>query len=319
MSNNIDNLIISVSNTLKNFAEGRLPHEKAKDEYNNLFAKYKKIIKKQGKSRTPDQLGGLCYFNNTENYSLLSGIYNIKTDGIFPIASYGDGSLNSGVIKVLSDNRNKFTENQMQQIQPGEDKTLLHNIYIFPFSQDKTAKIVFVSVSSSSFFSEDKFLFLGKLIKNIFSVMLDRSRELENNCFITISDEVEKYINDNIDNEHSIRITLFVFNMLEKIFNHMGIHSIFESSDEILNVLNENYRYNSQCYALSIRDYIVLERINKNDTAKRSIIKPEFLYKNINIPYNSLKIIIDTKGYAYSLWNKIMTFENYLSTGDIIK
>jgi hypothetical protein len=319
MSNNIDNLIISVSNALKDFAEGKLTQEKAKDEYKKLYSRYNKLIKKQGKDKTLNKLAGFCYYNNTENFSLLSGIYNLNADKISCIASFGDSGLNPGVTKAISENLDKFSGNQLLQIQPGEDKTFLHNIYLFPFPMGKTGSVIFVSVSSSSFFSEEKFQFLGKLIKNIFSVMMDRSQEPENNCFITISDEVEKYLNDNIDNEHSVRVTLFVFNMLEKIFNHMGMHSIFEASDEILIVLKDIYGYNSKCHTLSTRDYIVLERIRKDDTAKNNKTRPEFQYKNINIPFNSLKIIVDKKESIYSFWNKILTFENYLSTGDIIK
>ncbi|MFH0975937.1 MAG: hypothetical protein V1874_09165 [Spirochaetota bacterium] len=318
MSKDIDNLIVSVSKSLKDFAEGKLSRNDALEEYNNLCSKYNNTANKYKKNESLNQVEGLCYYNNIENYSLLSGIYNLSKNNIYYMAYYGDNNLNSNTMKSIADNTETISDNEIFQI-PSSDENFPYNIFVFPVFSDESAKTVFASVSSSVFFSEDKFIFLAKLIKYVFSVLLDKTEQFKDNYFNNVSKEVENYLNNNIDDVHSVRVTLFVFNMLEKIFNHTGIHSLLEVSDEVLKILSENYRHNSRCLALSIRDYIVLEKINKKDTFKTSAQKLEFLYKSVNIPYHSIRLKIDTKEYIYSLWDKLLTFENYLATGDILK
>ncbi|MBN2401664.1 MAG: hypothetical protein JXN64_04635 [Spirochaetes bacterium] len=319
MSKDITNLIISVSNTMKEFADGSLSHNDAFNGYKKLLKKYNKIANKQKKTGNVNQIEGLCYYGNINNYSLLSGIYNIENDDIYYLAYYGDSDLNSRTMKVIANNTENISDNILLQIPPAGDGTFLHNIFLYPVFAEKSKKIIFASVSSSKFFSEDKFIFLAKLIKNIFSIMLNNTRENKNNYFESISDEVENYLKNNIDDGHSVQATLYVFNMLEKIFNHTGIGSLIEVSDGIFNTIKDNYRHNSKCITLSIRDYIALEKINNNDSLKPGKKKLEFIYKNINIPYHSIKLNISTKDSVRTLWDQILTFENYLSNGDIVK
>jgi hypothetical protein len=319
MSKDINNLIISVSNSLKEFADGNLSHKDAIDGYRKLLKKYKKIANKQKRNSNINQIEGLCYYNNIKNFSLLSGIYNIENNDIYYLAYYGDSDLNFRTMKEIINNTELIIDNTVLEIPPLNNEQFIHNIFLYPVFSDKTKKTVFASVSSSKFFSEDKFLFLAKLIKNIFSILMDESVQFQNKYFENISSEVEDYLKNNIDEAHSVQVTLFVFNMLEKIFNHIGTHSLLEVSDGIYNTIKDNYRHNSKCFTLSVRDYIALEKINKNDNFKTNKQKPEFLYKSINIPYHSLKLKINEKESIQSLWDQILTFENYLSTGDIVR
>jgi hypothetical protein len=319
MSKDINNLIISVSNTLKEFADGNFSHKEAVSGYKKLMARYNKIANKQKKTNSQNQIEGLCYYNNINNYSLLSGIYEIENNDIYYLAYFGDTNLNFRTMKSILSNSALIIENTTLEIPPLDNEQLLHKIFLYPVITGKSKKTVFACVSSSNFFSEDKFLFLAKLLKNIFSVQFDESIHFNNNYFYAISNEIEEYLKNNIDEEHAVQVTLYVFNMLERIFNHTGIHSLLEISDSISNIIKDNYRHNSKCFTLSIRDYIALEKISKNENFKANKQKLEFKYKSINIPYHSLKLKLSVKESVQSLWDQILTFENYLSTGDVVK
>jgi len=249
---------------------------------------------------------------------LLTGIYVID-DEIQHVASYGDNALNTRTMNAIKNIAIGIDGSQLFHIPSDGTENFMHNIYLYPLNDCKTTKIIFVSVSSSNFFSEDKFLFIGKLIKNIFSIATEEARPIENNYFMKISDEIEHYLKENIDERHSVQVILYVFSMLEKIFNHTGIHSLLEASDGIYGTLRDANRYKSKCFALSIRDYIVVRKISRKDSDKKEKKKMEFFYKNINLPYQTLKITVDKTESIHSLWDKIMTFENYLYTGDITR
>ena len=319
MSKDINNLIVSVGDTLKEFAGGNISHTEAITEYKKLLKRYNKIASRLKRNINVNQIEGLCYYNNINNFSLFSGIYTIEKDDLYYVAYYGDSSLNARAMKIILENTGNIVENNVVQIPAGNDENFRHNIFLYIISSDKKTKTVFAAVTSSTFFSEDKFIFLAKLIKNIFSILFDGSLQYKNNYFEGVSKEVAAYLDSNIDDAHSVQVTLFVFNMLEKIFNHKGIHALIEVSNNIYETIKDNYRHNSKCFPLSIRDYIALEKINKNDTLKANKQKPEFVHQNINIPYHSLKLKIDKKESIQVFWDQVLTFENYLSMGDIVK
>ncbi len=322
MHQNINNLIIEISDTLNQFAQGNLSDNEAKTEYDKLANEYNKIAGRQKSNDAGNPVESLCYFNNTENFSLLSGLYKIENDDIYPLAYYGEDSLNSGVMDEILNNESGISDNNTLKIPANEnagETKILHNIYLYPVLLNKTKKTVFVSVSSSKFFSEEKFLFLAKLLKNIFDVFLNEYKVYENNYFHTTSAEIERFISNNSDEKHSVRIILFVFNIIKQSFNHTGLQSLSGISDQILNTLKTNFKHNAKCFTLSLTDYIILEKIKKNDINKAGQIKIDFSYENNNIPYQTLKLIANPDEPMYNTWNKILIFENYLRTGDILK
>ncbi|MBN2040075.1 MAG: hypothetical protein JW864_08550 [Spirochaetes bacterium] len=319
MSNKVNNLIIEVSNTLTAYAEGKLAFDDALNDYKQLTEKYNILKDKLRSKDSNGHIEGLCYYNNTENYSLLSGVYKIEEQEIYSPACFGDTAVNPAVMNIIMQHADVFTENKVHETSPGGDSDFTHNLFVYPLASDSTKKIFFASVSSSPFFSKDKFIFIAKLIKNIINLAEFEAGVFENNYFHKISDEIKEFIKNNSDDNFFIRVNLFVFNTINKIFDHMGDNALLEINDYILKTLKIFFKHNSKCYSLSIKDYIAIEKLDRNDSKKDRKIKPEFQYKNINITYQTLKVDIENQEHDYSLWDKILTFENYLNTGDIIK
>ena len=319
MSVTVNNLILEVTDTLTNYAEGKLAYNDALKNYKQLIVKYKKIEKKLKTKDNTNHIEGLCYYCNTENYSLLSGIYKIEKQEIYSPVSFGDTSLDSVVMNIIIKNADNFQENTIHKLPSTENSGLSHDIYIFPIDSTGNSKSIFASVSSSAFFSEDKFRFIGRLIRNIFTLFSFEAEVFENDYFCKISNEINEYIKINLDENYFIRVTLFVFTMLNKVFDHMGDNAFLEINDYICRTLKSNFKHYSKCYSLSIRDYIIIEKISRTDSQKDKKVKPEFSYNNVNMTYQSLKFDIENQEPGFSLWDKILTFENYLMTGDIIR
>ncbi len=317
MFNAVNTLIIEISDSLKNFTDMTISYDEASLEYDRLAEKYEKAIYGIKRIYAKD-IDGFCYYCNTENFSLLTGVYKIN-DGITSLAYYGEENLNTRIMNAIQKNKDKLKENILFEISIQENKELLQNVFIYLFMSGSGDLTLLASVSSSLFFSKDKFLFSGKLVKNLLNFHSDESRLIEKNYFSEISEEMNKYFKNNINGQFMVRITLFVFSIIEKVFNHSGINAIFDASDYILQSLKNNHKNDSRCFALSVRDYIVFEKINRKDADKANRQKQEFAYNNINMPYQTLKLDIVGNESVNNVWDKIMLFENYLSTGDIIK
>lgn len=317
MTNDSSNLILAIRDTIKDFTNGSLPFHDAKNEYQRLLEIYNKLERDKKRSEGASLINGLCYYHNIENFSLLSGVYYITSDDITSIKYYGDSKLDSKVIKALRSNIANINGNLLMV--HSDENILLHNIYIYPMIIDKKGKTIFVAVSSSTYFSKEKFYFGGEFLKNLLSMRVEESKILALNYFEELSKEIDKYLKENIDDEYYIKAFLLVFNMVERIFNHMGIDSLIEASNKIIYILNNNFKENSRCFSLSIRDYIVLSKLKRNDDGDNIQNKLQFIYRDINMPYNSLEIKIETRDSIYNFWDKIFIFENYIVTGDIMK
>jgi len=313
----IHNLIMSIQKSMTEFAEGSLQLKNAEDEYKKLSDIYKKIETDSVKHEGQNILKGLCYYNNIENFSILSGVYFLDSRDITPFTYHGDNNLNSKTMYKILKNKKEIKNNQVIMIQP--DESLLHPVYIYPVSIDKNELIVLATVSSSGYFSKEKFYFSGKLLSVMFSVRRDDFHFIKLNYFDEVSKEIEKIIKENIDDDHYIEATLFIFKSVEMIFSHLGIKTLIDVSDSITDILKNSYQENSRCFSLSIRDYIVIFKKRKGEKTKQKKKRIDFICKDINLPYKTLEIEIDTVDSIHNFWEKILLFENYLETGDIIR
>jgi hypothetical protein len=335
MQNNIQNLITETADNLKEFASGNLDFSGAAAAYRKLNSRYKEII--SGKTITGNELNGIegiCYYHNVENFSIFTGIYKMSRNDFYSLAQfsaqnsasngtsydtlYDDESLNDKIINSNLITLDNIIDNEILKMPSNEEKKILHNIYIYPLITAKQEKIFLLSLSSSSYFSEDKFLFCGRLLKNIFNPIMNDNDIFNKNYFLNITDQVESFIKNN--SNYTLNAFIFVFNSIDRIFGHTGTHSLFEISDEISNTLKKNYKQNAVFFALSLKDYLVLERKKKDDNqGKSKPVKPEFTYRGLNLPYQTLKFNINNDEPVYTLWDKISVFENYLRIGDIMK
>jgi len=313
----IHNLIMSIQKSMTEFAEGSLQLKDAEEEYKKLSELYKQIEADSVKHEGSNILKGLCYYNNIENFSILSGVYFLDSKDITPFTYHGDNNLNSKTMNKILKNKKDIKNNQVIMIQ--SDESLLHSVYIYPVLIDKNELIVLATVSSSSYFSKEKFYFTGRLLSVLFSIRRDDFHFIKLNYFDDVSKEIEKILMENIDDDHYIEATLFVFNTVEMIFSHLGMKTLIDVSDIITDLLKSSYQENSRCFSLSIRDYIVILKKRKGEKTKSKKKRLNFIYKEINIPYKTLEIEIDTVDSVHNFWEKILLFENYLESGDITR
>ncbi|MCU0820950.1 MAG: hypothetical protein MUC95_00560 [Spirochaetes bacterium] len=313
----INNLILSIQKSMTEFAEGSLQLKDAEVVFKKLSETYKTLEAESIKHEGPSILKGLCYYNSIENFSILSGVYFLDPRDINPFTYHGDNSLNTKAMNKILTNKKEIKNNQVIMIQP--DEMLLHPVYVYPVLLDKNEMVVLATVSSSPYFSKEKFYFTGKLLSVLFSIRRDDFHFIKLNYFDEISKEIEKIIKENIDDDHYIEATLFVFKSVEMIFSHLGLKTLVDVSDSIVNILKTSYQENSRCFSLSIRDYIVILKKRKGEKAKSKKKRLNFIYKDINIPFKTMEIEIDKVDSIHNFWEKILLFENYLETGDIIK
>ena len=307
MNEDINKLILSIRNTMKDYTEGNISFQNAKKIYQTLSDTCLQLEEKYKRDEGSNIFKGLSYYHNIENYSLLSGVYFIDSNDIMPLFFYGENGLSSKTMKAIIEN-NDSIKNYGFMTLPVDKHRLQHNVYVYPLFIEKNSRIMFVSVSSSTFFSSEKFTYTGELIKDLFFIVKDESHRYEIDFFDQTVRQINTYINENIDDEYYIQGTLFVFNLIEKMFNHMGIFNLFEIQNEIMNILKSKSKSNSQCFSLSTRDYIIFDKIPRYSKGNDKKKKIDFFYKGINIPYKVLYYKLYSKDSIYNFWDSIFNF-----------
>ncbi len=299
------------------FSEGNLPYSDAKKKFIRLDKIYNKYEKKLHNKKSPPVVNSLLYHNNIENYSLLSGIYSTDSKDIKSIAYHGNGNLNLKTMDILLKNADDLKGNRVVMIK--QNKNILHPIYVYPLHSYNKNKILFASVSSSPFFLKEKFMFSGRFLKALFKIIKKRSPFIEVDYFDEISNEIDKIIHENINEEYYVKAVIYVFDSVEKIFNHLGIQTLIDVSGYIAETLSENYHESSRTMPLSIQEYVVLEKRKLSELHEDRKVNIDFVFNKIHIPYKSFEVKMKKIDSIHNLWEKLFHFSHFVRKDDIKK
>jgi len=306
MTNEIKNLIFSITKLLQNYSNGTLLFDEAKNEYQKLLDTYQKINKYEKSDKPSSLLNGFCYYHNINNFSIFSGIFRIHSNNITSIVSYGDNKLKQKISNSIQNNLNLIKTDKISKISSDVNSELTHTIYIFPIEFYKNNITIFISLSSSSFFSYDKFSYQGKIMKELFYFLSKDFHPPNLNFFDKTVNETKKYLLQNIDDEYYIKVNLYVFKKMSKIFSNMGIDSLIEACNKIIETLKINFR-DSIFFTISPEEYLVLIRLKRNEGKDDKAKKIDFIYKDITIPYTTAMFNFEDKESIYILLEKIFS------------
>lgn len=311
MNRDINDFILSTKNAIEEFTEAKLSLNNARDEYRKLLTRYVEIESKYRRYHGSNLLSGFCYFHNTDNFSIYSALYRTDSRKTTQLACYGDAKFNLRIEAILQKNFLELIKGNLFTIHPEEDSSIQQIIYIYPFSSNTGSKIIFTAVSSSIYFSNDKFCFLGEIFNNLLSNLIDLHYQPSFNYFERISSDIDKYLRSNIDNKHYVNAFLFKFNKLEDFFGHMGIPALLEASAKIITTLKNYFKEeDSKYFSLSLQEYIVLTKKSIDDEKIFDISNAEFEYIDISLPYITKILKLEKNSTIYDFWEDIFAFVN---------
>lgn len=317
MKKDIHDLILSISDSLKEYAEGNRPFDEAKSGYRDLLERYERLESGLRGESGDNFLSGLCYHHNVENFSILSGIYHREGEVMRSVAFHGEEKINARLLSILGKRDPSFFA-ERATLPPGRDGWA-YSIHTTPLAGEDHDRLVFAAISSSTYFREDRFHLLGGLLSELFQRVRTYTDPPILNHFAEATERVNRFLRENIDDSHSVHASFYVFTLLEKMFSHMGRVTLFGIAGGIIETITGSFGPGALVIPLSLREYIVLSRQAKGDPTAQSAKKLEFFYNKISIPFNHLRLTLETDLSAYNLWEQVFTFEHYLLTGDKMK
>jgi hypothetical protein len=314
MTEEINNLILGVRKALLEYSSGRLSPGSAEEEYSRLLGLYSGLEAGMKTDADSGFIEGLCYHHNINNFSVFSGLFKIDSEGAAVIAAFGDFAIVPKIIFALTNNIGEARGADSLKIPPGKTKGLSHSIFIRRVSPAGDEGVIFLAVSSSDFFLMET---LDKTAKCIRELLFPPDRAIHGHSFYNnIINDVQSYIQQNVNDEYMITAQIFIFRTLGKMFSHMGVAALLESSQAIVDRIYSHYGSEARCFIPSMKDYIVLLKHKRNAEIPDEGRKLSFNYRNIVIPVLTLRININNPGYGPKFISDFYNFRNYVVHGD---
>lgn len=304
MKNEVKELVLGVKETLKDFATGRITRGEALDRYTELGEQCARIEESGGGGN--DALKGALFRHNAGNFSLFSGVFLLRNDSIRPVRTHGEGPLGKAVVRLGAQIAAGLHGDEVFTLPLGERGPAANTVYVCPLHTHWNSVFILIAVSSSQFFSRERFretaLSLRDLYRNIeyeiHPLFIDRHAELRR--------EIAESVSKTLKSSPTADARLYIFDMIDRIFSHMGTHGLSELSTSILETLKVHFGGNSSVWALSLKHYLM---ITPGMEAKLSKKKIGFLYKGITIPYRTLSHEIESIQTVELLWDEIQAFD----------
>lgn len=314
MNEVISRLVSEIGKTMKDFAGGKLSLPAAEEAYEMLLSECEQIEEEMTRKEATEIVHGILYYHNVHNCCLHSGVYVRKRGTVIPVAWVGDSSMAGRIASALS---LEHADSADDVVRIGGERTGFSSHVLYAKKIAGTAEpLLFAALSSSNHFTEELFVKAGNILAILFQ---------GNACLVqhySYFDEVRKnvddYIDRHLDRNHEINVAIFIFRNLEKIFQHMGFHTLLDVSKQITNTLENAFPSGSLCVNPSFRMYLVFipSLRGREDEIKK--IKVEFYYQGLSLPFQRLNLPLDIQSRRERLWYDILQFENYILTGDAL-
>lgn len=304
MKDDVKELVLEVKETIRDFATGAITRKEALERYTELGERCARIEESDGGG--DDALRSLLYRHSVGNFSLLTGIFILGFDSVRPLCMHGDGVIGRAVTGIGAQIAAGLRGDEIITLSLGTGDQAANKAYACPIHTYRNRVFLFIAVSSSKFFSRERFreaaLSLRELYRSLeyelYPLFIDRYSDLRRE----ISDSVFAVLRTSATADARV----FIFDMIEKIFSHMGTHGLSELSTAILSTLREHFGEDSYVWALSLKHYLT---VTPGAGASLSKKKIGFLYKGITIPYRSLYHEIESIGSIDLLWDEIQAFD----------
>lgn len=300
MKKDITGLILSVRNTLKDFSSGAITLDQAREEYSVLETRYLSLKGRVETAKPGGSLESVCYYHNIENYSILSALVAVRPEGADTLLHFGSTSLLQKITGPVANHVQGGLQGEISRIAPDPASGLAHTIHCSLLKKSGEETILFIALSSSSYFSESSFIYTASILKKLIfgqSLYLSSFSHFEN-----VEKSIKSFIALNCDRDHLVIAHIFTFPRIVKTFSHMGTAAMLDASASIAGTLRTITRAPSECFVLTLKDYLLLVRHRKNDPATALSQKPVFLYNGIAIPHNYQEYRIENEAMLPALW-----------------
>ncbi len=316
MDEAIKSLVVAVKQTLKDFTAGRLPSEECRRRYKQISDECDSLHN-VGALRG-DLLSSICFLHSTENFSLFTGLYRLDIHGLTALRYSGDDGFNLSLLRMKDILSLRLAASTSVSLPPGDGHELPHTVYICGVPGESSLPLLFVAVSSSHFFSKQEFLDTAGLIG-----VLRSAAEIETlpQYFSFFGDRrttIDEWIRRQLARGGPVSAHYFLFNMIERIFSHMGLPEMLKVSSSIKKSLAEQCGPpDTPVFELSMREYLMFIPDSAGKFCEKK--KASFTYQGISIPSQSCVFVLHSEDDIVRFWDEIIDFETRISSGERVR
>lgn len=316
MNEAIKSLVVTVKETLKDFTAGRLSSEECRMRYRQISDECDSL--QNIGTRRGDLLSSICFQHSTENFSLFTGLYRLDIQGLTALKYSGDDGFNLSLLRMKDTLSSKLAVSSLVSLPPGDGHELPHTVYICVVPGESSLPLLFIAVSSSQFFSNQEFLNTAALIGVVRSAAELETRPQYFSFFGDMRTTIDEWIRCALARSGPVSGHYFLFNLIERIFSHMGLPEMLKVSSSIKKALTEQCGPpDSPVFDLSMREYLMfISNVEGKFCEKK---KASVSYQGISIPSQSTVFVIHSEDDISGFWDEIIDFERRISSGERVR
>lgn len=316
MDEAIKSLVVTVKETLKDFTAGRLSSAECRQRYKRISTECDSL--QYVGTRHRDLLSSLCYLHSTENFSLFTGLYRLDMYGLTALGSSGDDGFNLGLLRMRDVLSSRLAGSTPVSLAPGDGHELPHTVHACVVPGESSMPLLFTAVSSSNFFSSDEFLNTAELIGVLRSAAELETRPQYFSFFGERRARINEWIRRTLAEGGPVSAHYFLFNMVERIFSHMGLPEMLKVSASIKKALMEQCGPpDTPVFELSMREYLMFIPDRAGAFCEKK--KASFTYQGSSIPSQSNVFVIRNEDDISGFWDDILDFERRISSGERVR
>jgi len=288
-------LLLWIRDAIQARLDGTSAIDQTRDEYKSLLIEYARLEKKYISADAPGFIRGLLHEYNRTAGATLTALCTIEDQGPLPLVFCGDRVLMKALPDLIAREYGRANEGAVTRIslagREGREIFLALERINVPGHA-----LVLASMGSSAFTNED-FQILSGLIKSLYMKKIDSCSPVILNYIHDISSAISRIVNaargDRFYIDH-----FFLLNPYDA-FAHIGMYSMIEFSDYIVETLGNTYPPEVKIFAHSVFKYLVLydEKTREVLDVKRNRI--DFVFQGNRLPYKVLHREIDSPQTLY--------------------
>ena len=284
MPKDINELLISIRDSIKSFVDGEMSLSEARDVYLELENSCIRHEEETQHNEGLSYLGELLYYHNTENFAKVTSLLKIENGALESLEEVGGKELVPVMHKLALDHFTELKDGEIKTVTIKSDDGMSYNFLFHYVKSLSGEEMVLATAASSVYFESEKFASLSALARNFL-----HSDDIELPLAVDYLSEIRRNLHDfaapHIEAGVEMEASLFIFDDFTEIFSHMGLLALARISEEIHSTLRHSISYDDHIIAVNLNKYLVVSPLHDGRETEPVKEKMFFIYDDIFLNY----------------------------------
>lgn len=298
-----NDVLSAIHETIRLISAGEIPYEEALTRYNSFIDELSSLEQ----NPEEDALQELIYSHVVRNCSKYTALLRWNREWE-EVRSAGELVFQPVVQKHME--KKGREANEPFSLDPEIPSDLTYRMEGFPFQHGENVWCL-VTLYSSPLHDHERFIFHGKILKNVMEGVSRMNRTIPYRPFHTMKEAFEESAGKALAEGKSLTIHVIHFDNITDIFSFLGIRKLREIYRSLDNQIRKWYS-GYFIYPVTGNLYLVTTEVEQSFPEK----KPSFQFNGINLSFRQFDKVLSPSDCLSDFWQEVMKICCYRVSSD---